>query len=170
MNYYKRTCLLILCCLLFNNVCFASPLLKELESNDPDKRVFIYTEYIEKVAPFAKYTVRIKSGKQGDYISIVETNCSDFSSIVFLTLKYSANYYPYYSSKDTGKFQQLDRSSILYNAASYACMSNDTYSETSKKSVSKSNDNIAVKILKGIGTTVGCIVLLPIAILVAIFK
>lgn len=144
--------------------------------NPTNNRVKIYIEkkYIKKETPYVTYTVRMKDKKLGNYINIIKTDCSDLSSAIIATLEYDSSYIPIYNLDEQNyEFKPIQKDAMLYNPATYACMSKDTYTKNvieDKDAIIHSSDNVAVKILKGIGIGIGCIVALPVILLVMLFN
>ena len=168
MNYFKKVFITLLIFTSIQGICLSAPSLKEVESPIKTIKLYIYKDYILKNLPYVAYTVRIKDKEMGDYINIVATDCNDMSTGVISTFSYDKSYYPDYESLEPKiNFEPLKSGAVLYNAATYACTSKDTYLKT-KEDSSSEKDGVCMKILKGTGTAIGVIIALPFYLLGAL--
>lgn len=129
----------------------------------------IKKDAIYKNQNYVFYTVHFKSKKIGDYINVIRTNCSDFTSNILMTSAYDDSFKPYYEDYeiDESNNKAIDSTSILYDSATYACMAKDNYSKSSKSSKGESK---VKKVFKGIGEGLLMILVLPFALIGAIFS
>lgn len=165
MNYFRKLLVTILTFMCIQGMSLSAPALKELESPIDTIKVYIYKGYIHKELPYVTYTVRTKDKELGDYINIVRTNCNDMSTGIISTLNYDKTFYPTYNMEQSNlNLKPLNSGAALYNAATYACTNNDTYTKT-KKNASSEKDGLGMKIVKGIGKTLGFIIILPFALI-----
>lgn len=166
----KKVIIIIL--LLFINIGAAHSAWKKIENPvNNSAKIYVETKYIKKETPYVTYTIRMKDKLLGDYINIVKTDCSDLSSAIISTIEYDSSFVPIYNNEEP-TFKPVDKNASLYNCATYACTSKDTYTKNvidDKDAMIHSSDKVAVKILKGIGIGIGCIVALPVILLVFLF-
>lgn len=168
MNYFKKILVSFFMLASAQGLCLSAPALKELESPIDTIKLYIYKGYVLKELPYVTYTVRMKDKEMGDYINIVKTNCNDMSTGVISTFSYDKSYFPAYNTLDTNIYlAPLKSGAALYNAATYACTSADSYTKTKNKGSSE-KDGMGMKILKGTGEVLGTIIVLPFAILGAL--
>lgn len=135
--------------------------------------VYLHNKSIKKEPPYVTYTMRFKSKLTGDYINVVYANCNDFSSGIIGTYEYNDNFEPYYESIEVKpELKEIDNTSILYDTTSNACISKDSYIKQRKEKAKKTRegDSIPMKIIKGIGMTIGCIICLPLALIAMLLK
>lgn len=151
----------IILALLVSQQTFASNW-KHIENNKTDKAsIYLQTNTIKKEGAFATYTTRLKMKNVGDYINVVYTNCSDFSSATLGTYEYADDFSISYESLDIPRdLTQLDKTSLLYNVAPVACTAEHSYNVVKAKKPNK-----FVKVMKGIGTGLGYIIIAPFALL-----
>lgn len=142
MNYSKFVIAAFAIFFTVNNTSYAAAL-KEIDNPINDVKIYIYKKYIQKENSSATYTIRIQDKNVGDYINVINTNCSDFSSAIVTTTEYNSSFVPIYDNilSEDLDYKSIDKNSVLYNAATYACMSENTYTTTSKDIKTKTNIN-----------------------------
>lgn len=147
--------------LLLTQQAFASNW-KHIENNKTNKAsIYLQTNTIKKDGAYATYTTRLKMKNVGDYINVVYTNCSDFSSATLGTYEYADDFSIIYESLDVPKeLTPLDKTSLLYNVVPIACTAEHSYLVVKPKKPNK-----FVKVMKGIGTGLGYIIIAPFALL-----
>jgi hypothetical protein len=142
---------------------------KHIENNKTNKvSTYLQTNSINKSGDFVTYTTRLKMKNVGDYINVVYTNCTDFSSATLGTYEFNKDFSISYEdlySNIPSELTPLDNTAILYNVASVACVSNQTY-----KVIKGKKENMFVKVVKGVGTVIGFILLAPFVIVAAVFS
>lgn len=147
--------------LLLTQQAFASNW-KHIENNKTNKAsIYLQTNTIKKDGAYATYTTRLKMKNVGDYINVVYTNCSDFSSATLGTYEYADDFSTSYESLSIPReLTSLDKTSLLYNVAPIACISEHSYNVVKPK-----KENKFVKVIKGIGIGIGYILIAPFALL-----
>ena len=167
--------------ILLLNVYFLHPAFAkgwtEVKSQNSSIKAYINEDNIQKNNITVIYTLRFKDKNIGDYINVVQSNCSDFSTAVLATYEYDKNLKIDYSSIlsiSMPEYKQIDDSSILYNAASIACVlpsNTKNFTEIKKTESNKKSTNeksLTKKIISGVGDSVLFVVCLPFAILNAL--
>ena len=135
---------------------------KHIDNNKTNKAsIYLQTNTIKRDDAYVTYTTRLKMKNVGDYINVVYTNCSDLSSATLGTYEYAKDFSIKYESLDIpNELTALDKTSLLYDVAPIACSSEPSYNVAKPK-----KDNKFVKVLKGIGTDIGFILIAPFALL-----
>jgi hypothetical protein len=138
---------------------------KHIENNKTDNvSTYIQTNTIRKDNGNVTYTTRLKMKNVGDYINVVYTNCSDLSSATLGTYEFDKNFSIVYEGLDIpSELTALDKTSLLYNVATTACTLDHSYNVAKAK-----KGNKFVKVMKGIGTVLGCILIAPFVLVAAI--
>jgi hypothetical protein len=138
---------------------------KHIENNKTDKvSTYIQTNTIRKDSKNVTYTTRLKIKNTGDYINVVYTNCSDFSSATLGTYEFDKNFSIYYENLTIpSELMPLDKTSLLYNVASVACTLDNSYNVKKAKS-----ENLFVKVMKGLGTVLACVLIAPFYLVAAV--
>lgn len=139
---------------------------KQIENNKINKiSIYLQTDTIKKEDFYVTFTTRLNIKKVGDYINVVQTNCTDLSSATLGTYEYSKDFSINYENlKTSTNLTPIDKTSSLYNVAQIACTSENTYNTVHPK-----KENLFIKVAKGIGTVIGYIFIAPLAILAIIF-
>lgn len=138
---------------------------KHIENNKTNKAsIYLQTNTIKKNGAFVTYTTRLKIKNIGDYINVVHTNCSDFSSATLGTYEYSKDFSISYDNLEIPQeLTPIDKTSLLYNVAPIACTSENTYQVVKPK-----KENKFVKVIKGIGKGIGYILIAPFVLIALI--
>lgn len=138
---------------------------KHIENNKTNKAsIYLQTNTIKKDGVFVTYTTRLKMKNIGDYINVVHTKCSDFSSATLGTYEYSKDFKINYDNlKIPQELTPIDKTSLLYNVAPIACTLENTYQVIKPK-----KENTFVKVIKGIGKGIGYILIAPFALIAII--
>ena len=163
----KKIIYLLIISLLFIQTANANSWKKINNSKFKDVIMEIKEDAIHRVNNYVLYTVHFKNKDIGDYINVICTDCANFSSNIILTTEYDKNFAPIYETYKINylNLQPIGNNTMLYNAAVYACTSKESYNKSEK-----TGDSKVKKVVKSIGKCIGTILMLPFALLEALFQ